>query len=154
MDHLVDNHSIHIDKWFILKHMTENSEHDCTPALLAPSAEAPSVTAIIRKESPRKSAHSTAVIADYKGVKLALDAVSLDGRSSVARQVSAVYRQLVASVAAREAVLLDALDQFLVVKNSVIDRRRRRLTPGMMDHLRLADSLVRHIQTLGLEKRV
>jgi len=130
----------------------------------APSTQDSVPPAITQRGSPRKGSHSTSVIENFKQVKKALDAITLDGRSSAARQFSSIYKRIVedlggeaklsshraalASIVSREILLLNIFDEFLFAKGYLVDKRRRRLTGGTMDRLRLADSVCRHLQML------
>jgi hypothetical protein len=99
-----------------------------------------------------------------------MDACALDGRSSVARELSAMRNELVndlggeancssqqlalVQIIVREYYLLELFDGFLFSKGRLIDRRRNRLTNGSLDRLKLADSIVRHMAVLGLERKL
>ena len=53
-------------------------------------------------------------------------------------------------VACRTKLLLDSVDAFLLSQSTVINRRTKSLIPLARERLALCDSLLRHLNTLGL----
>lgn len=66
--------------------------------------------------------------------------------------VSAAQRRLV-EIACRTALYLDHVDAHLMERRSLLERRGRRLLPLVEQRQRLAESLVRVLSQLGLERR-
>lgn len=48
--------------------------------------------------------------------------------------------------------MLSSVDDWLARQPSLIDRRKRALLPVLRERQQLADSLLRHLQALGLER--
>jgi hypothetical protein len=155
-------------KHSVMSNMEDSNRPDLTPALPTP-VTGPAATAIItasknRYGPIRKTLHSTSVVKDFAGTKRAVDSLLLDGRSSVAKQVALLEKAIsndlggaqklsttklaLVSIVAREMLLLDLFDQFLFGRNYLVDKRRRRLTNGTHDRIKLADSVVKHMQAL------
>ncbi len=56
-------------------------------------------------------------------------------------------------VLCRTKLLLDGVDNFILSQRSLINKRKRALLPIVRERTALAESYVRHLQMLGLEKR-
>lgn len=153
-----------------MQDLPSNGGADFTSDTPATAGSSIAESAITQRRSPRKTAHSTSVVRGFRDLKKQLDACSLDGRSSVARELSSLRDELVrdlggesncssqqlalVQIIVREYLLLELFDGYLFSKRYLIDRRKRHLTNGAMDRLRLADSICRHLQALGLERRI
>jgi len=123
--------------------------------------------AITQRGPIRKTAHSTSVLKNFKDVKKLVDACSLDGRSSVAKGLERLRAELtgdlggdlscqqsaIVEIVARQFLVLELLDGFLFSRGLVIDKRRRRLTPGFHDSMKLSRSIAEHLSALGLERK-
>jgi hypothetical protein len=59
----------------------------------------------------------------------------------------------VVEIAVRTRLLLDSVDAWLLQQGRVINGRTRSAFPAVIQRQRLADGLVRHLETLGLERR-
>ena len=69
------------------------------------------------------------------------------------RDVSAQCRAVL-DVAVTTKLLLNSIDNWLLQQPSLINGRRRCLFPVVLQRQQLADSLLRHLSALGLEKRM
>ncbi len=92
----------------------------------------------------------------------------LDGRSQVAKAVQRFRADLIRDLgglgdvsraqlaiveqASRAWVMLSSVDDWLARQPSLVDRRRRQLLPVLRERQQLADSLLRHLTALGLER--
>lgn len=91
----------------------------------------------------------------------------LDGRTAVAQATRRFKADLVRDLggdpsraqhaiietAARTWVLLSSVDDWLQRQQTIVNAKRRTLIPVVRERLQLADSLLRHLQALGLERR-
>jgi hypothetical protein len=91
----------------------------------------------------------------------------LDGRSRVAVAVKRFRedlahdlggdpsraQQAIIEAAARTWLLLASVDDWLQRQPSIINAKRRTLIPVVRERVQLADSLLRHLQALGLERK-
>jgi hypothetical protein len=66
--------------------------------------------------------------------------------------VTTAQRQVI-EVAVRTRLLLDSVDSWLLSQGRVINGRTRTCFPVVVQRMRLADGLVRHLEALGLERR-
>jgi hypothetical protein len=66
--------------------------------------------------------------------------------------VTAQQRALV-EVAARTKLYVDHLDAFLMQQRSLVNKTRKTALPVLLQRQALADSLVKHLNMLGLERR-
>ena len=72
----------------------------------------------------------------------------LGGKDAVSVQQLSVI-----DVAVRTRLLLDSLDCWLLTQKSLINHRRRCVHPAVLQRTQLADSLIRALSLLGLEKK-
>jgi hypothetical protein len=72
----------------------------------------------------------------------------LGGVTNVSVQEEAIVDLLV-----RDRILLDSVDAWLLSQPSLADRKRRSLIPALEQRARLADSMARRLQLLGLKRR-
>ena len=72
----------------------------------------------------------------------------LGGAESVSVQQLSIIE-----VAARSRLMLDSLDAWLLTQPSLINARRRSVYPVVAQRVQLADSLVRSLSLLGLERK-
>jgi hypothetical protein len=91
----------------------------------------------------------------------------LDGRSSVAIAAKRFREDLISDLggdpsraqraiveaAARTWLLLSSVDDWLQRQPSIVQAKKRTLLPVVMQRMQLADSLLRHLVALGLERR-
>ena len=59
----------------------------------------------------------------------------------------------VVEVASRTKLLLDSIDAWLVQQPRLVNGRTRACFPVVVQRQRIADALVNHLETLGLERR-
>jgi hypothetical protein len=101
--------------------------------------------------------------------KLLLESGDIDGRSAIARTLADTRARLAASlggeatlseqqaiiirVAARTVLLLESLDNSLFSLGSLVNRKRRQCYPIIEQRARVADSLLRQLQALGLRRQ-
>ena len=94
---------------------------------------------------------------------------AIDGRSALGRALAdfrgeverdlggaenlSAQQHAVIDVLCRTKLLLDGVDNFLLSQRSLINKRKRALLPIVRERTALAESYVRHLQMLGLEKR-
>jgi hypothetical protein len=72
----------------------------------------------------------------------------LGGEESISAQERAVV-----DAAATTFLMLSSVDRFLLEQPSLVNRSRRELFPVVLQRQRLADALVRYLETLGLRRR-
>ena len=121
----------------------------------------------------RQGPHSTAAIKNLKELKAALDECSIDGRTAIGRELTKLRQEFLVDqggaencsaqqlalvdIISRELLLLDLFDNWifnmLVATGKLVNRKKRRLHPAVLDHQRLSDSLERHLQALGWERK-
>ena len=94
----------------------------------------------------------------------------LDGRTTVAKELSA-WRSEIAEdlggmdmlstaqvalleLAAKQKLLLDSIDAWILAQPSMVNKRKRALFPIVRERQVLADGLERYLSKLGLERRV
>jgi hypothetical protein len=90
----------------------------------------------------------------------------LDGRTALARAVERFKADIIADLGgdpsraqlaiieacSRTWVLLESVDNWLQQQPSLIDKRKRAMLPVLRERQQLADSLLRHLTSLGLER--
>ena len=69
-----------------------------------------------------------------------------------AETVTTAQRQVI-EVAARTKLILDSVDAWLLRQPSLVHSRTRSLLPVVWQRQRIANGLVHHLETLGLERR-
>jgi hypothetical protein len=57
-------------------------------------------------------------------------------------------------LATRVRLYLDAIDGWLMTQPSIINKRRRSAIPILLQRMQLSDALARHLQSLGLQRRL
>jgi hypothetical protein len=72
----------------------------------------------------------------------------LGGASELSAQ-----QQALLDIVMRTKLLLDTVDHWLIQQPSLIDKRKRQLYPAVVQRQTLADSLARHLGTLGLARQ-
>lgn len=72
---------------------------------------------------------------------------ALGGESNISVQQLAVI-----DISVRTMLYVDSLDAWLMEQPSLINKRNRTVLPVLLQRQQLADSLVRHLQALGLGK--
>jgi hypothetical protein len=96
-----------------------------------------------------------------------LTTTRLDGRSAVAIAAKRFREDLIADLgsdpsraqltiveaAARSWLLLTSVDDWLQRQPSIVNAKKRTLLPVVMQRQALADSLLRHLTALGLERK-
>lgn len=65
-----------------------------------------------------------------------------------------VQQQALIDIVMRTKLLLDTIDHWLLRQPSLVDKRKRQLYPAVVQRTQLADSLARHLGTLGLQRVV
>jgi hypothetical protein len=94
---------------------------------------------------------------------------AIDGRTSLAKALDETRRELVASLGGPDALskqqevlvgivvrsyfLLESLDAYILRMDSPVNRRKRCVYPVIRERAQLADSLLRHLTALGLERK-
>jgi hypothetical protein len=73
----------------------------------------------------------------------------LGGEDAISAQERAVI-----DAATTTYLLLSSVDRFLLEQPSIVNKSRRQLFPVVLERQRLADALVRYLDTLGLRRRV
>lgn len=73
----------------------------------------------------------------------------LGGEESISAQQAAVIEQT-----ARLWLYVDVLDRWILEQESVVNKRRKSVLPVLRERAALGDSLLRHLQALGLERRI
>lgn len=71
----------------------------------------------------------------------------LGGDESVSTQKRAVI-----DLCVREYLMLESVDRWLLAQPSLVNKRRRRLFDVVLQRQRIADSLAKHLEMLGLER--
>jgi hypothetical protein len=71
----------------------------------------------------------------------------LGGASELSTQ-----QQALLDIVMRTKLLLDTVDHWLLRQPSLVDKRKRQLYPAVVQRTQLADSLARHLGTLGLAR--
>jgi hypothetical protein len=61
-------------------------------------------------------------------------------------------QQALLDIVMRTKLLLDTVDHWLIRQPSLVDKRKRQLYPAVVQRTQLADSLARHLGTLGLAR--
>lgn len=59
----------------------------------------------------------------------------------------------VLEIAAREKILLDSIDAWLFRQTNLVDRRKRQVIGAVVQRTKIADSLVKKLETLGLDRK-
>jgi len=93
---------------------------------------------------------------------------SIDKRTAAAKALLRWRKELIHDLGGAEAIsaqkmmviddvirlklYVDHLDNFLLAQKSLIDRRRKTVLPLLRDRIHAAESLVRKLQTLGLDR--
>ncbi|HZR84768.1 MAG TPA: hypothetical protein VFD92_26975 [Candidatus Binatia bacterium] len=73
----------------------------------------------------------------------------LGGEDAISAQ-----ERVVVDAATTTYLMLSSVDRFLLEQPSLVNRSRRKLFPVVLERQRLADSLVRYLEALGLRRRV
>lgn len=73
----------------------------------------------------------------------------LGGEDAISAQ-----ERVVVEAATTTYLLLSSVDRFLLEQESLVNKSRRKLFPVVLERQRLADALVRYLDTLGLGRRV
>jgi hypothetical protein len=73
----------------------------------------------------------------------------LGGEDAISAQERAVI-----DAATTTYLMLSSVDRFLLEQPSIVNKSRRQLFPVVLERQRLADALVRYLETLGLRRRV
>jgi hypothetical protein len=61
-------------------------------------------------------------------------------------------QQALIDIVLRTKLLMDTVDHWLLRQPSLVDKRKRQLYPAVVQRTQLADSLARHLGTLGLAR--
>jgi len=72
----------------------------------------------------------------------------LGGEDAISAQERAVI-----DAATTTYLMLSSVDRFLLEQPSIVNKSRRQLFPVVLERQRLADALVRYLETLGLQRR-
>jgi len=94
----------------------------------------------------------------------------LDGRSAIAKRIQELRTALVNDLGGEQAIsrqqdivignvlkehlLLESLDAFIFSMHSPVNKRSRQLYPVVRERSVIADSLVKHLAMLGLERKL
>ena len=73
---------------------------------------------------------------------------ALGGRDQISPQ-----RRALVEMATREYLMLTSIDEFILSMPSYVNKTKRALFPILHERTRLADSLAKRLQMLGLERR-
>jgi len=125
-------------------------------------------TAAGRRKKPRGTTAKSGYWAAKEAIKR-FGEYAIDGRTSLAKALDETRRELVTSLGGIEALskqqeiivgiatrtyfLLESLDSYLLTMDSPVNRRKRCVYPVIRERAQLADSLLRHLTALGLERR-
>jgi hypothetical protein len=61
-------------------------------------------------------------------------------------------QQALVDIVTRTRLLMDTVDHWLLRQPTLVDKRKRQLYPAVVQRTQLADSLARHLGTLGLAR--
>lgn len=95
--------------------------------------------------------------------------VAIDGRSALGRALADWKSEVIADlggfdnlsaqqlalleVLTRTKVLLDGVDNYILSQRSLVNKRRKSVHPVVVQRTALAESFVKHLTALGLERR-
>lgn len=92
----------------------------------------------------------------WVGIKLAEGGIRTPGtvpRTMISRKQWSAQQLAIVDLAGKQKILLDSIDTWLFTQPSLVNSRKRSIIPIVLQRQALADSLVRYLAQLGLERR-
>ena len=71
----------------------------------------------------------------------------------ISRKQWSAQQLAIVDLAGKQKILLDSIDTWLFTQPSLVNSRKRSIIPIVLQRQALADSLVRYLAQLGLERR-